>query len=209
MIALDRRGFLAGTAVLAAVPRAFAQEAADDQLLARAKRALAWHTGSIPLRDRIAMVDFGRHSREARLEIVDLVAGWRRSFLCAHGKGSDPAHTGWLQRFSNEINSNATSAGAYITGDIYEGTHGQSMRLRGLDPGNTNAEDRAIVFHSAPYVGPEQLATWGKLGRSDGCFVVDPAMLAEVLALIGPRRLLYADRIGAGGPVAAGSGGGT
>lgn len=169
--------------------------AADVELMRRARRALDQHHGEVALRDRLITIDFGFHSREARLSVVDLVGGWRRNYRVAHGRGSDPEHSGYLQRFSNDIGSLATSAGSYVTGDIYEGVHGQSMRLIGLDPANTNAEDRAIVMHSAPYAGTEHLATWGKLGRSDGCLVVDPIVQAEVLALIGPRRMIYADRI--------------
>lgn len=170
--------------------------AADTELLRRARRALDLHRDRIALRDRFVAVDFGLHSREARMSIVDLVGSWRRTYRVAHGRGSDPEHSGYLQRFSNDIGSLATSAGTYVTGDIYEGTHGQSMRLLGIDPANGNAEDRAIVLHSAPYVSAEHLATWGKLGRSDGCLVVDPLVRSEVLALIGPRHMIYADRIG-------------
>lgn len=161
----------------------------------RARRALDLHRDRVALRDRFVAIDFGHHSREARMTVVDLFGNWRRTYRVAHGRGSDPEHSGFLQRFSNDIGSLATSAGTYVTGDIYEGGHGQSMRLAGIDPANTNAEDRAIVMHAAPYVSAEHLATWGKLGRSDGCLVVDPIVLAEVLALIGPRRMIYADRV--------------
>jgi hypothetical protein len=83
---------------------------------------------------------------------VNLADGRTRSHLVAHGRGSDPAHTGWLERFSNEPRSNATSAGAYKTGSLYVGAHGRSMRLEGLDPTNSNALSRAIVVHGAWYV---------------------------------------------------------
>lgn len=205
----------AALGLIAAAPVALATappiSSPEDELLRRAHRALAWHGDRIALRDRFVAIDFGLHSREARLSIVDVVGGWRRSYRVAHGRGSDPEHSGYLQRFSNDIGSLATSAGTYLTGDIYEGTHGQSMRLVGLDPANTNAEGRAIVLHAAPYVSAEQLATWGKLGRSDGCLVVDPIVQSEVLALIGPRRMIYADRVAglwAGSSTGSGSGGG-
>src|SRR3546814_16655006 len=67
----------------------------------------------------------------------------------AHGRGSDPTHCGWLQNFSNEYESLATSRGAYVTGDFYNGKYGYSLRLSGLDPTNSNALGRAIVVHSA------------------------------------------------------------
>ena len=164
-------------------------------MLERAKVALARHTSALTLHDRIALADFSVHSRELRFHIVDLMAGQHWSYLCAHGRGSDPEHTGWLHSFSNLEGSLASSSGAYATSDIYEGVHGQSMRLIGLDPTNDAAEPRAIVIHGAPYVSENHIAEWGKCGRSEGCFAVPPHRLSEVLALLGPGRLLFADKV--------------
>ncbi len=164
-------------------------------LLERAKAALDQHQASFELRDRIALADFDVASRELRFHVVDLIGGQSSSYLVAHGRGSDPEHSGWLQRFSNEPNSLASSAGAYKTGDIYDGQHGRAMRLLGLDPLNNNAESRAIVIHGADYVSEEHIATWGKVGRSEGCFAVARHMLPQLLGLLGPGRMLYADKI--------------
>jgi hypothetical protein len=92
--------------------------------------------------------------------------------LVAHGRGSDPGRTGWLGRFSNEPHSNATSAGAYRTGDFYVNAHGRSMRLDGLDPTNSNAPSRAIVVHGAWYANERVISQSGVLGRSEGFFAV-------------------------------------
>ena len=78
-------------------------------LIDRAKAALDRHRAVIPLRDRVAIADFGVASSELRFHIVDLISGVSNSYLVAHGKGSDPDHSGWLQRFSNETGSLATS----------------------------------------------------------------------------------------------------
>jgi len=164
-------------------------------LLDRARAALAAHQDRVPLRDRVALVDFNAASNDTRFHIVDLIGGQTSSYLCAHGRGSDPAHTGYLQSFSNEPNSLATSAGAYLTGSIYDGTHGASMRLAGLDPTNNNADMRAIVIHSAPYVSEDHIAAFGKLGRSEGCFVVAPHLISQVLGLLGPDRMVYAAKV--------------
>ena len=164
-------------------------------ILARARDALERHHDVIALRDRVALADFTVASRDLRFHIVDLIGGQLNSYLVAHGKGSDPDHSGWLQRFSNEPNSLATSDGAYLTGQIYEGVHGQAMRLIGLDADNSNAEPRAIVIHGADYVGEDHVAKWGKLGRSEGCFAVAPHMLPQVLGMLGPGRMLFADKI--------------
>lgn len=186
---------LAARAAKAAVtPPAFAHMPWSG-LLDRAKAALDRHQGQFELRDRIAIADFTQASRDMRFHIVDLVSGQSHSYLVAHGRGSDPAHSGWLQRFSNEPNSLASCAGAFKTGEIYDGQHGAAMRLHGLDAQNSNAESRAIVIHGADYVGENQIAAWGKLGRSEGCFALAPHMLPQVLGLLGPGRMLYADKM--------------
>jgi L,D-transpeptidase catalytic domain len=164
-------------------------------LLSRAKAALDRHKALIPYRDRVALADFSVASRDLRFHIIDLIGGQSSSYLVAHGKGSDPEHSGWLQRFSNDYGSLATSDGAFLTGEIYEGVHGQSMRLLGLDADNSNAEPRAIVIHGADYVSEDHIATWGKCGRSEGCFAVAHHMLPQVLGLLGPNRMLYADKV--------------
>lgn len=167
----------------------------QSPLLARAREALQRHAAVIPLRDRVALADFSRPSREPRFHIVDLISGQVQSYLVAHGRGSDPEHSGWLARFSNVPDSLASSAGAYRTGEIYHGKYGRSMRLAGLDPTNDNAEARAIVVHGAWYVSENQVATWGKVGRSEGCFAVAEHLMAQVLGMLGPNRLLFADKI--------------
>ncbi|MGV3479676.1 MAG: murein L,D-transpeptidase catalytic domain family protein [Sphingobium sp.] len=165
------------------------------RLLDRARAMLDTHADTFALRDRVAIADFSMASRTLRFHIVDLVSGQANSYLVAHGRGSDPEHSGWLRSFSNEPGSLATSDGAYKTGEIYHGVHGAAMRLIGLDSRNNNAESRAIVIHGADYVSENQIATWGKLGRSEGCFAVAPHMLPQVLGMLGPGRLLYADKV--------------
>ena len=166
----------------------------DPGLLRRALEALAQHQGSISYRDFIGVADFALPSRAPRFHLVSLADGSVRSHLVAHGRGSDPAHTGWLERFSNEPRSNATSAGAYRTGSLYQGAHGRSMRLEGLDPTNSNALARAIVVHGAWYVNQEMIGRAGMLGRSQGCFAVADSSLSEIMARLGPGRLIYADK---------------
>ena len=165
------------------------------KLLDRARAALDMHGHAFDLRDRVALADFTMASKDTRFHIVDLIDGRTSSYLVAHGRGSDPEHSGWLQRFSNVPDSLATSAGAYKTGQIYDGIHGAAMRLIGLDPMNNNAEARAIVIHGAAYATEDHIAKWGKLGRSEGCLAVAPHILPQVLGMLGPGRLVYADKI--------------
>ena len=163
-------------------------------LLRRALDALEQHRGAIEHRDFIGVADFSLPSRMPRFHVVKLADGSVTSHLVAHGRGSDPTHTGWLERFSNEARSNATSAGAYRTGDFYRGAHGHSIRLDGLDPTNSNAASRAIVVHSAWYVSEEMAGTRGMLGRSQGCFAVADSSLDDIMTRLGPGRMIYAGK---------------
>jgi hypothetical protein len=167
----------------------------DPGLLRRALDALERHRDSIGYRDFIGIADFSLPSSAPRFHLMNLADGSVRTHLVAHGRGSDPSHTGWLQRFSNEPRSNATSAGAYRTGALYVGAHGHSMRLEGLDATNSNALTRAIVVHGAWYVNEHVIGYSGMLGRSQGCFAVADSSLPEIMARLGPGRLIYADKI--------------
>lgn len=146
--------------------------------------------------DIVGIADFGRMSALPRLHFVNLESGLIRSFLVAHGRGSDPEHSGYLQSFSNTSGSEATSRGPYLTCEWYAGKYGTSIRLQGLDGDNSNALDRAIVMHPAQYVGQDMIARWGKIGRSEGCFAMAPTDFSEALWHLSGGRLLYADRIG-------------
>ncbi len=194
---IGRREFLGGAAALvsgcASIP--VSAKPTDTTLLEIARREVARAGRSVWLSDMVGLADFSLPSFEPRFFLVDMVSGKVRPFLVSHGFGSDPTHSGWLRSFSNEFESKATSRGAYITHSWYEGEHGTSMRLNGLDPDNNNAEGRAIVIHSAKYANPEMIGIWGKLGRSSGCFAFPEANLMEILARLGPGRLLYADRL--------------
>ena len=163
-------------------------------LLRRALDALEAHRELIAHRDILGIADFSLPSRSPRFHLLNLADGSVRSHWVAHGLGSDPAHTGWLERFSNEPHSNATSAGAYRTDAAYPGAHGHSIRLEGLDPTNSNAAARAIVVHGAWYVSEEIIGRCGMLGRSEGCLAVSHASLDEVLTRLGPGRLIYAGK---------------
>ena len=164
-------------------------------LIERARAAMAVHESSLLHTDRIGIADYSLHSAKERFHIVDLTNGTSQSFLVAHGKGSDPRHTGWLQEFSNVPGSEASSGGSYITSETYVGKHGTSRRLKGLDPSNNLAEPRAIVIHGAWYAEPEMIESHGKLGRSQGCFAFSESDLAIILERLGPGRLLYADKV--------------
>ena len=169
---LDRRtalvGAVAGAAALVLPVRVFAQPYTIPEqhrrILDVARREVGCAGGKLWRRDIAGVADFGLPSSLPRLHFANLEAGTVRSFLVAHGKGSDPDHDGFLHTFSNEPGSLATSRGAYISYEWYVGKYGVSIRMGGLDPDNSNALPRAIVMHRRgmprPTCSPSG-ASWG------------------------------------------------
>lgn len=197
---ITRRAFCSGVTVSAllapaSLPAASHHGDSGQGLQARVRAALDRHRARVLMRDRVGIVDFSLPSRQPRFHILDMASGTRQTLLVAHGKGSDPDHSGWLERFSNEPGSEASSAGAYLAGDLYTGKHGRSRRLIGLDQSNSNAESRAIVIHGAWYVSTDMARERGKLGRSQGCLAVGEGDLDLVLSTLGAGSLIYVDKI--------------
>lgn len=172
-----------------------AQPKEQPKLVREALAALDRHGRLIPHRDRIAIVDFSVPSSQPRMQLLDIESGKTRDFLVSHGSGSDPGHTGFLQRFSNQPDSNASSKGAFVTANYYVGKHGRSQRLLGLDPTNSNALERAIVVHGAWYAEADMIRSHGKLGRSQGCFAVGDSELAHLFERLGTGRMIYSARV--------------
>jgi hypothetical protein len=165
----------------------------DPQLFARAKAALDSHR--IAPRDTIGVVDFSKPSGDPRFYLVDMMSGNVDSYRVAHGRGSDPDHSGFVEKFSNDFGSYASSNGAYTTGDYYDGKYGLSLKVRGLDWSNYNAEPRAIVIHNAWYAEDDMIPLHGKLGRSEGCFAMSRQNQYEVMRRLAGGRMIYADKL--------------
>lgn len=165
----------------------------DPQLFGRAKAALDSH--KVWPRDSIGIVDFSQPSADPRFFVVDLASGNVEAHRVAHGRGSDPDHSGFVERFSNDFGSYATSNGAYVTGDYYDGKYGLSMKVRGLDWSNYNAEPRAIVIHNAWYAEDDMIPVHGKLGRSEGCFAMSRENQYKVMRRLAGGRMIYADKL--------------
>ncbi len=165
----------------------------DPQLFAKAKAALDTH--KVWPRDAIGIADFSKPSSEERFYVVDLMSGNVEAHRVAHGRGSDPDHSGFVERFSNDFGSYATSNGTYLTGDYYNGKYGTSMKVRGLDWSNYNAEPRAIVIHNAWYAEDDMIPIHGKLGRSEGCFAMSRKSQYEVMSRLAGGRMIYADKL--------------
>lgn len=123
-------------------------------------------------RPLLTVIDYSLPSTRKRLWVLDLER--RRVLfneLVAHGKQSGEITA---QSFSNRLGSHQSSLGLFRTSDTYQGRHGYSLNLDGLEAGvNDRAYDRRIVMHGASYVAPEFVSRHGRLGRSFGCPAVD------------------------------------
>jgi hypothetical protein len=131
----------------------------------------------------LTVIDYSLPSTERRLWVVDLASGQALFHeLVAHGRGSGD---NFAVTFSNIEGSKQSSLGLFRTGETYEGIHGYSLRLTGLEPGvNDRAEARAIVIHGADYVTPEFAEQNGRLGRSWGCPALDPRVSRRIIDTI-------------------------
>lgn len=145
----------------------------------------------------LTVIDFSRPSTEKRLFVIDVPS--RRvlfSSLVAHGRGSGALRA---ERFSNRPGSHQSSLGFFTTGATYEGAHGYSLRLEGMERGvNDNAALRSIVIHAAEYATREFISRHGRLGRSQGCPALPPARSRTLIDLIkgGSCLFIYHDSPG-------------
>lgn len=188
---------LPGRLAASVLPASVASGSPRDRILFDiAKRELLRAGNAIWKHDIVGLADFGLHSGKPRFHFVNLERGEVRSHHVSHGIGSDYQHDGWLKQFSNVEGSNATSRGAYVTWEWYQGRYGTSVRLGGLDASNEAALRRYIVMHHADYAEPEHLARYGRMGRSNGCFAMGTEQFREALLHLSGGRLIYADSLG-------------
>lgn len=141
-------------------------------------------------RHLISIADFTMPSTRNRLWVIDLAAKKvLYNTYVAHGQGSgmDVA-----TRFSNLDGTHASSLGFYVTAGTYNGNHGNSLRLDGLDKGfNDAALARGIVVHAAEYVSEGNVAGQGRLGRSWGCPAVNPKLAQPIINTIKGGTCLF------------------
>jgi L,D-transpeptidase-like protein len=139
----------------------------------------------------LTIIDYTLPSTARRLWVID-VAARRVVFneLVAHGVASGDIYAA---AFSNQPGSRQSSLGLFRTEDTYDGQHGESLRLSGLEPGiNDHAMERAIVIHGAPYVSPTFIAARGELGRSWGCPALEHGVERRVIERIKGGTALFA-----------------
>jgi hypothetical protein len=149
--------------------------------------------GKLKNTNLLTIADFSQPSTQKRLYIIDIK---KKKLLIntvvAHGR-----NTGLLtaNSFSNTAESFKSSPGFYVTAETYEGKHGLSLRLDGVERNiNDNARDRAIVMHGADYTSSSFIKSTGYLGRSFGCPAIPMELTNTIINTIrnGSCMFIYA-----------------
>jgi hypothetical protein len=124
--------------------------------------------GLLQRSDVLSICDFSQSSRSKRLYIIDVE---QKTILLntyvAHGRNSGAE---FARKFSNKAQSRQSSLGFYVTRQTYNGEHGLSLRIDGIERGfNDRANARNIVVHGSDYLGNDFLENNPFNGRSYGC----------------------------------------
>lgn len=142
-------------------------------------------------KEMLTIIDFTKPSKDRRLLVFDmknqkvLFNTW-----VAHGKNSGEANA---TSFSNQASSLKSSLGVFMTSDVFDGKHGEALRVQGLEKGvNDNAYRRDIEFHSAEYVSEDVAKSRGMVGRSWGCMAVNPNTIKPLINSIKGNTIVVA-----------------
>lgn len=162
--------------------------------LALAAYAQAEEQGQVQ-RHRLTVIDYELPSYEKRMWVIDMTSGRvLHEEWVAHGMGSPTGSGGDMERalaFSNQCGTKKSSLGLLRTAETYQGQHGYSLRLDGLEQGvNDAARERTIVVHPADYVTSDR-AQERIIGRSWGCPAVRPAISQQLIDDIKDGSLIW------------------
>jgi hypothetical protein len=199
-----QRGFLEelmrkslGTAALAMLvcftaSTSHAAQTPNPKILNLALKAISCGvaSGDLQAPPTLTLIDFSLPSTTPRLWVFDLHTG-KILFneLVAHGRGTGD---NIASRFSDAMDSQASSLGLFRAADAYIGHNGYSLRLDGLEPGfNGHARDRAIVIHGAAYVDAGVAKANGRLGRSWGCPALREAVARQVIDTVRDGGVIF------------------
>lgn len=146
--------------------------------------------GKITNQKYLTIADMSMASSDPRFYIIDME---KQELLIqtfvAHGRNSGLL---FAKQFSNSIGSFQSSLGFYITGNPYQGKHGKSLVLKGVESGiNDKAEQRAIVLHGADYANQGFVNQQGYLGRSLGCPAVPNNKVEAIIKAIQGASCLF------------------
>jgi hypothetical protein len=138
----------------------------------------------------LTIADFSLSSNVKRLWVIDIATNTVLfQSLVAHGRNTGEE---FANSFSNQAESYKSSLGFYATGEIYNGKHGKSLKLDGLEKGiNDNARERAVVIHGADYVSQNFINGNKRLGRSQGCPAIPVEMNEKIINVIKDKSCLF------------------
>lgn len=138
----------------------------------------------------ITLIDFSLSANTKRLWVIDLDTDTiLLHSLVAHGRNTGEEYA---NSFSNAAESYKSSLGFYVTGEIYSGKHGKSLKLDGVERGiNDNARNRAVVIHGANYVSDSFIQNNKRLGRSLGCPAVPIEITDKLIRTIKDKSCLF------------------
>ncbi len=141
-------------------------------------------------KDILTLIDFSLSSNVKRLWVIDLATNTiLYNSLVAHGRNTGDE---FAKKFSNSDRSFKSSLGFYATGEIYNGKHGMSLKLDGLEKGvNDNARARGVVMHAANYVSDSFIKNNKRLGRSQGCPAVPEELSKGIINTIKNKSCLF------------------
>jgi hypothetical protein len=141
-------------------------------------------------KDILTLIDFSLSANTKRLWVIDLTTGnVLFHSLVAHGRNTGQE---FASNFSNTSESYKSSLGFYSTGEIYNGKHGMSLRLDGLEKGiNDNARSRGVVMHAADYVSNSFIKNNHRLGRSQGCPAVPVELSRGIINTIKDKTCFF------------------
>jgi hypothetical protein len=140
--------------------------------------------------DILTLIDFSLSANSKRMWVIDMSTNTvLYNTLVAHGRNSGEE---FATAFSNKSESYQSSLGFYLTGETYQGKHGLSLRLDGLERGiNDKARDRAVVIHGADYVSEQFIKQNKRLGRSQGCPALPVELNQEIIKTIKDKSCLF------------------
>jgi hypothetical protein len=140
--------------------------------------------------DILTLIDFSLSANSKRMWVIDMTTNTvLYNTLVAHGRNSGEE---FATQFSNKSESYQSSLGFYLTGETYQGKHGLSLRLDGLERGiNDKARDRAVVIHGADYVSEQFIKQNKRLGRSQGCPALPVELNQEIIKTIKDKSCLF------------------
>ena len=138
----------------------------------------------------VSICDFSQPSRNKRLYVIDLASKkLLYNTYVAHGRNSGAEYA---TSFSNSPESLKSSLGFYVTQGTYQGSHGLSLKIEGLEKGfNNNAFKRNIVIHGSEYTADPFIRSNSYCGRSYGCPAVPAQLSSGIIEVLKEGSCLF------------------